>query len=80
MKKIDEENVNDETKPKLALVDARGKPKIWEDHESYAIRKIRSVARGNPQTLDFLSATIASAKGDFESALEHLENAKLTES
>lgn len=80
LKKIDDENAGDETKPKLAQVDARGKPKIWEDHEYYTIRKIRGVARGNPQTLDFLSATIATSKGDFESALAHLENAKLTES
>ena len=80
LKKIDDENEGDETKPKLAKVDARGRPKIWEEHEQYAIRKIRSVARGNPQTLDFLAATIASSKGDFESALEHLEKAELTKS
>ena len=80
LKKIDDENDGDETKPKLAKLESNGKPKIWEEHESHAIRKIRSVARGNPQTLDFLSATIASSKGDFESSLKHLEKAKLTKS
>ena len=80
LKKIDDENADDDSRLKLAKVDAAGKPKIWEDHEAHAIRKIRSVARGNPQTLDFLAATIASSKGDFETALAHLENAKLTKS
>ena len=80
LKKIDDENEGDETKPKLAKVEANGKPKIWEEQEHHAIRKIRSVARGNPQTLDFLSATIASSKEDFESSLKYLEKAELTKS
>ena len=80
LKKIDDENEGDETKPKLAKFEANGKPKIWEEQEHHAIRKIRSVARGNPQTLDFLSATIASSKEDFESSLKYLEKAKLTKS
>ena len=43
------------------------------------IRKLRSVARGNPQTLDFLSATIAIGEGDFDQALEWMEKAKVSE-
>ena len=80
LKKIDDENEGDEAKPKLAKVEANGKPKIWEEQEHHAIRKIRSVARGNPQTLDFLSATIASSKEDFENSLKYLEKAELTKS
>ena len=79
LKKIDDEN-DDPDQPRLAQVNAEGKPKLFEEHERNAIRKLRGVARGNPQTLDFLAAVAAVSKNDFEGALEHLERAELTQS
>ena len=79
LKKQDEENADKDVLP-MAKMTHQGKPKLFENDELAVIRKIRAVARGNPQTLDFLAATVAAAEGDFEQALEHLEAAKLTES
>ena len=81
LKKIDKENAEkDSDAPKLAQLDARGKPVLFSPPEAQAIRKIRTVARGNPQILDFLSATIAASKGDFEQAITHMENAETSKS
>lgn len=80
MNEIDEANkVKGENRPRLAKVNAQGKPQLFDEQELSLIRKIRAVARGNPQTLDFLAALIAAGRDDFEAALEHLENAELTE-
>ena len=79
LKKQDDENTDEDAIP-LAKLDAHGKPKLFDDDELWVIRKLRATARGNPQALDFLAATIASAEGDFEEAAKLLEAAKLTNS
>ena len=80
MKEIDDANEEKgENRPQLAKVNSQGKPQLFDEQELSLIRKIRAVARGNPQTLDFLAAVIAAGRDDFESALQHLENAELTE-
>ncbi len=78
LKKLEEEEGN-EALPRIARVDNRGRPILFDDNEKLLIRKLRSVARGNPQTLDFLSATIAIGEGDFDQALEWMEKAKVSE-
>ena len=81
LKKMDEENeAAGKNMPKLALVDPRGKPILFSPTEYQGIRKIRSVARGNPQVLDFLSATISASKGDFEDAIQWMEKAEMSKS
>jgi tetratricopeptide (TPR) repeat protein len=81
LQKLDEENKREgKNFPKLAQVDAHGKPLLFSPTEAQAIRKIRAVAKGNPQVLDFLSATIAASKGNFEEALEFMEKAKVSKS
>ena len=79
LKKQDDENTDEDATP-LAKLDPHGKPKLFEDDELWVIRKLRATARGNPQALDFLAATVASAEGDFEEAAKLLEAAKLTKS
>ena len=79
LKKLDDENT-DENAITLAKLDSRGKPKLFEDDELRIIQKLRVTARGNPQSLDFLAATVASAEGDFEEAAKLLEAAELTKS
>ncbi len=82
LQELDKKNKEDgvENVARLAQVTPNGKPKLFSEIEGYEIRKIRSVARGNPQTLDFLNATIAISKGDFESALDLMEQAEFTKS
>ncbi|MEM9413591.1 MAG: tetratricopeptide repeat protein, partial [Planctomycetota bacterium] len=81
MKAIDDANeAQGENRPRMALVNPNGKPQLFNETELSFIRKLRAVARGKPQTLDFLAATIAAGRRDFELALEHLEKAELTES
>lgn len=81
LKKMDEENEQaGKDVPKLAMVDMRGKPILFSPTEYQGIRKIRSVARGNPQILDFLSATIAASKGEFEEAIGFMEKAETSKS
>ena len=76
LKKIDEENSEKgEAHSKLARVNARGKPVLFSDPERGEIRKLKAIARGNPRVLDFLSGTIAATNGNFEKALELLEQA-----
>lgn len=80
-RRIDKENESDGSNaPKLARITPTGRPILFGDNELYLIRKLRAIVRGNPQTLDFLGATVAVSKGDFEGALELLEKAELTES
>lgn len=79
LKKLDEES-DDTNAVKLARLDANGQPAIFDDSEKLANSKIRSVAQGNAQVLDFLAASVASSKGEFEKALELLEKAKITKS
>lgn len=81
MKEIDEANKEaGESRPRLAKVNSQGKPQLFDETELSLIRKMKAVARGNPQTLDFLAALIAAGRNDFEGALGHLEKAELTES
>ena len=78
---LDEENQKLPDPPaRLARLTAKGKAQLFTEAEGHMIRKLRAVARGNPQTLDFLAATVAVSKGDYEKALEHLEHTKVTES
>ena len=79
LKKQDDENP-DKDAPALAKLNNQGKPKLFEDEELKVISNLRATARGNPQTLDFLAATVASAEGDFQLAAKLLEAAKLTKS
>ena len=79
LKEIDKKNKEQGIQAvRLAEVNHNGKPKLFNESEYYDIRKIRAIARGNPQTLDFLNATIATAKGEFEEALDLLEKAEIT--
>ncbi len=81
MKKIDDKNsAEGGNRTRLARVTAQGQPLLFDEAEIHAIHQVRAIARGNPQTLDFLAATIASAEGDFAKALKLLELAELTES
>ncbi|MCH2178577.1 MAG: alkaline phosphatase family protein [Mariniblastus sp.] len=79
LKQMEDEAANDDL-AKIARVDSKGKPILFDDNEKRLIRKFRAIARGNPQTLDFLAATVAVSAGDFELALELMEKAKLGES
>ena len=79
LKELDEKN-DDPTIPQLARVTSEGKPIIFEENEQHTIRKLRAIARGNPQTLDFLAATVAMSEGDFQAALGYMEKARLTTS
>ena len=79
LKKIDEQNKESGNQDgRLARTTPDGRPILFSEAERTDIRKIRSIARGNPQTLDFLAATIAASNGDFETALEKLEKAEQT--
>ena len=77
LKELEEENEKTgQDAVKLARRDPRGRPVLFSDSEKSKIRKIRSVARGNPHVLDFLSATVAAIRSDFEKALDLLESAE----
>ncbi len=80
-KRIDEENKDDPTNPpKLARLSPSGKPVLFSDSELTVIRRLRGISRGNPQTLDYLAASVAMSKSDFPRSLELLEQARLTKS
>jgi tetratricopeptide (TPR) repeat protein len=80
-RRIDEENKdNPSNPPRLARMTPTGRPILFTEGENASIRRLRAIRRGNPQTLDFLAATVAVARGDFEGALAKLEQAALTES
>lgn len=49
--------------------------KVFTRAEQMVIRKLRAIAKGNAQALDFLAGWLAIANNDYESALEHLEKA-----
>lgn len=77
LKKIDDANPDDTLKrPRLARINMDGTPALFNEDESRAIRRYKAIARGNPQTFDFLAATVALSNGNFELALEKLEKAK----
>ncbi len=83
LKKIDEENKtkgSEQPIPPLARRAPNGRPDLFSAEESYTIRKLKAVARGNPQTLDFLAATVAMSQDNFAAALEHMQNAEKTAS
>ena len=75
LKKLEDQDEGQDQAP-----NPNGRPKIIDENERFAIRKLRAVARGNPQTLDYLAAVVAVSKDDFEQALECLERAELTKS
>ena len=77
LKEYDEKNTAKGAIP-LARVTGQGKPKLFEEGELLVIKHLRSIAKGSPQILEFLSANVAAAEGDFQHALERLEAAKLT--
>lgn len=54
--------------------------RLFNQAEQQVIRKLRAIARGNPQTLDYLAATVAMARGEFDAALQHLESAQESQS
>ena len=79
LKKQDDETTDENAMP-LATTNLNGTPKLFEEAEMHVIRNLRATARGNPQTLDFLAATVAAAEEDFQRALEFLESARQTRS
>lgn len=66
--------------PALARVNGAGKPILFEDEELEVLRELRAIARGNPESLHYLAATVAMTRGDYAHALEMLEKAKLSRS
>ncbi len=70
LRKLDEEHAGDPSRPRLARMTAAGRPMIFTENEAHVIRKIRAIARGNPRTLDFLSAVVASAREEHARAAE----------
>ena len=79
LKEIEEQESNEDL-ARIARVDGAGKPILFDENEKLLVRKFRAIARGNPQTLDFLAATVAVSDGDFDLALELMEKAELGES
>jgi predicted AlkP superfamily phosphohydrolase/phosphomutase/tetratricopeptide (TPR) repeat protein len=80
-KKIDDENKDTAPDtPRLARVGLNGRPVLFSDAEQHLVRKLRGISRGNPETLDYLAASAAMAKQDYEKALECLEKAEFTKS
>ena len=79
LKKLDDEN-DEPGQPRLAQSTPSGQPILLEESEKAAVKKLRGIAKGNPQTLDFLAAVASVARNDFEAALEHLERAGITQS
>ena len=75
-KKLDDANADDAEVSKLAKVDRRGKPVLFSDDEMLLIRKLRSIAKVNPQSIAYLSSTAAAGSGDFEGALAFLTKAQ----
>jgi len=74
LKKLENE-ADDQDLARIARVNSRGKPILFDSNEKLLIRKLRSVARGNPNSLDILAATVATNEGDFERALELMKRA-----
>ena len=53
---------------------------LFSPAEQAVIRKLRSIARGNPGTLDYLAGWVATARKDYEGALAHFARAERTQS
>ena len=49
--------------------------RLFSKPELHVIKKIRSMARGNPATLDYLAGWVALAREQFDAALEHFGKA-----
>ena len=79
LRKLEDEEPNQDT-PRIARVDKDNRPILFSENERLLVRKLRSIARGNPQSLDFLAATVAVSEGDFQKALELMEKTRLTQS
>lgn len=79
LKKLEDET-DDEGLARIARVDSRGRPILFDTNEKLLIRKLRSVARGNPNSLDILAATVATNEGDFERALQLMQQADVENS
>ena len=73
---MDDANADESEVSKLAKVDRRGKPVLFSDDEMLLIRKLRSIAKVNPQSIAYLSSTAAAGSGDFEGALAFLTKAQ----
>ena len=83
IKRLDQERANAEAEggqSEMRPDIANEKPRLFDESERFVIRKLRAVARGNPQTLDYLAAVVATSRDDFEGALDYLERAELTKS
>ncbi|WP_138469365.1 alkaline phosphatase family protein [Poseidonocella sp. HB161398] len=50
---------------------------LFSPAEHQVIRALRSISRGNPRTLDLLSASVATARGAHDAALGHLDSARV---
>ena len=55
------------------------RPTLFNQAELEVIRKLRGVARGNEQTLDYLASHVATSKKNFDAALDHLRKASESE-
>lgn len=53
---------------------------LFSKAEQHVIRNLQAIARGNPQTLDYLAATVAMSRGDFDASLRYLESAEESQS
>ena len=54
--------------------------KLFNPAERHVIRNLRAIARGNPQTLEYLAATVAMAGKDYDASLKYLESAEESQS
>ncbi len=79
LQELDAQN-DDPSMPALARIHANGKPILFDQREALAIRRISAIARGNPKTVDFLAANVATSESNFEEALELLRQAGIAES
>ncbi len=55
---------------------APGRPQLMTEPERRVVRTLRGIARGNARTLDYLAASVATARRDHAAALAHLERAR----
>ena len=63
--KVDGEQTEDEKKEEDR--------NLFNEAEQRVIRSLQGMARGNPQTLDYLASNVAVANKDYEKALEYLQ-------
>jgi tetratricopeptide (TPR) repeat protein len=77
--RLDEERKDDPNRPpKLARRGPNGKPMLFTEGEQHILRRLRGISRGNPQTLDYLAASVAMARNEYEKALEIMQTSELT--